>query len=216
MFIKYLWNDPTLYFCWIIAMLFSSCLHEFVHTFVAFKLNEGQALVRRTFTLNPFEIFNKMALFCLVLFGIIWGIPAIRSDMLKSYRKGAVISLAGPLVNLVLAFIFAFLLFVCLQFFMNNMDSRLMSIYTNFLITACRVNCILLVLYMLPIPGLDGWGLLESLFEPIRNMDFKKKTIITFTAILVIWATPISAVFYTISEKIFTLINTPFMKCLNV
>ena len=98
-------------------MLFSSCLHEFIHTRVTLLAREAQALIRPTFTLNPLEIYDKVALVCLAVFGIIWGISPIRTDMLKSYRRGALISIAGPLLNLALAFFFAFLIFLSRHIF---------------------------------------------------------------------------------------------------
>ena len=196
-------------------MLFSSTLHEYVHTLVTYKLREAQALVRGTFTLNPLEIFDKIALICLAIFGIIWGLPPIRTDMLKSYRKGAVIGIAGPILNLFLAFFFAFLTFLCLQFMANTLGHKIFAIYIKFLIIACRVNCLLIVLNLMPIPGLDGWTILESFFAPVRNLDFTKRNIITFTAILLLWATPVANIFFGIQEIIFRLVNHPFVKCLS-
>ena len=215
LFIQNLWQDTSLYFCWLIAMLFSSCLHEYIHTKVTLRMNESQALIRGTFTLNPLEIYDKLALFCLAIFGIIWGIPPVRTDMLKSYRRGAVISAAGPLLNFALAFGFAFLIFICLQFMINSMGRQIFDIYIKFLIVGCRVNCLLIVLNLLPIPGLDGWGILEAFFEPARNLDFTKRNIITFTAILLLWATPVANIFYRLTEIIFYIVNLPFVKCLS-
>ena len=215
LFIQYLWDDPSQYFCWILAMLFSFTLHEYVHTKVTYKLREAQALVRGTFTLNPLEIYDKIALICLAIFGIIWGLPPIRTDMLKSYRKGAVIGIAGPILNAFLAFVFAFLTFLCLQFMTNALGHKIFAIYIKFLIIACRVNCLLIVLNLMPIPGLDGWTILESFFAPVRNLDFTKRNIITFTAILLLWATPVANIFFSIQEIIFHLVNQPFVKCLS-
>ena len=198
-----------------LAMLFSSCLHEYIHTRVTFWVREAQALIRPTFTLNPLEIYDKVALVCLAVFGIIWGIPPIRTDMLKSYRRGALISIAGPLLNLALAFFFAFLIFLCLQFMTNAMGNAIIAIYCKFLVIACRVNCLLVVLNLLPIPGLDSWTILEAFFAPIRNLDFNKRNIITFTAILLLWATPVANVFYRLQEIIFHLVNQPFISCLS-
>lgn len=215
LFIQYLWDDPRLYFCWILAMLFSSTLHEYVHTLVAYKLREAQALVRGTFTLNPLEIFDKIALACLAIFGIIWGLPPIRTDMLKSYRKGAIIGIVGPILNLLLAFFFAFLAFLCLKFMTNSLGHKIIALYINFLFIACHVNCLLIVLNLMPIPGLDGWTILEAFFSPVRNIDFTKRNIITFTAIILLWATPVARILFRLHDIIFYLVNQPFMICLS-
>ncbi|MBR6373618.1 MAG: site-2 protease family protein [Victivallales bacterium] len=215
LFIQFLWEDPSQYFCWILAMMFSSCLHEYVHTLVTYKLREAQALIRATFTLNPLAIYDKVALICLAIFGIIWGYQPIRTDMLKSYRKGAVIGIAGPILNLFLAFVFAFLTFLCLRFMTNALGHAIFAIYIKFLIIACHVNCLLIVLNLMPIPGLDGWTIMEAFFAPVRNIDFAKRNIITFTAIILLWATPVARILYRLHDFIFYIVNQPFMKCLS-
>ena len=216
LFISNLWDDTPYYICWIVAMLFSSCLQEFIQSWVVVKLRETQALIRGVFSLNPLQIYDIPAFICLGIFGVIWGIPIIHTDMLKSYKNGAIIHGSGPAINLIMAFIAAVILFISVKLinWLLPINSYIVIHYFKFVIITCKVNCWLCVLNMMPIPGLDGWGLLEAFIPQFRNMDHNRKNIIIFASLLVLWATPLASLFCMVCELIYQAINYPFIMML--
>ena len=97
----------------IIAMTF----HEFAHAWMATKLGDDTPRLQGRLNLNPLSHTDPVGLLCLILVGFGWGKPVeINSrnfDRKYSLTKAeALVSIAGPLMNFLLAIIFMISLFV--------------------------------------------------------------------------------------------------------
>ena len=137
----------------------SLCLHEFGHAYTAWRFGDRDVELRGYLTLNPAKYASPLlslglpALF-IALGGI--GLPGgavyVRTEYMTP-RQRTLVSLAGPLANLVLA---AILLVATAVLFDNEHPVFWAGLaFLGFLqVTALFLN-------MLPIPGLDGYGALE-------------------------------------------------------
>ena len=99
------------YACLIPVILLSLTLHEWGHAFAAHKCGDDTALNLGRLTLNPFAHLDIIGFFSMLLLGFGWAKPVpVNSRNFRNYKVGeAVVSLAGVLMNLLLAIAFSLL-----------------------------------------------------------------------------------------------------------
>ena len=144
--------------------LVSLCLHEFGHAYTAWRFGDHDVAVRGYLTLNPLKYSNPMLsiglpLLFIALGGI--GLPGgavyVRTDLM-SPRQRTVVSLAGPFANLVLALL---LLAAARTFYDPDR-----AVFWAGVASLGFLQVTALLLNLLPIPGLDGFGALEPHLSP--------------------------------------------------
>ena len=160
-----------------VPLMLGIIVHEVAHGWVAFKKGDNTAYMLGRLTLNPLPHIDPMGLLAFVLTGIsgsfIFGwakpVPVNMRQLRNPLRDMMLISAAGPLSNLVLAFVFGVLLKLLLLFFPLTVWQG-SGVYAFFLLmfqTGIVVNCGLCWLNLLPIPPLDGSKILAG-FLPTR------------------------------------------------
>jgi Zn-dependent protease len=149
--------DITYIIMVIVVILFSMTLHEAMHGFTAFWLGDDTAEREGRLTLNPIKHIDPFLTIGLpVLLAVIGGpifggakpVPFNPARLKYDEWGAALVALAGPLTNFVIAFLF----FVSLTVF-NLSTSTLAG---QFLMIGVYVNLGFFVFNMLPIPPLDG------------------------------------------------------------
>ena len=143
-------------------------IHEFAHAFAAFQLGDGTARLMGRLTIDPRAHFDPTGalLLAVSLFafggGIGWAKPTPYNPMnLRGGRWGeAIVSAAGPISNLILALAAAIPLRYIIA---TNMDVPLLA-GTLFLFV--RINLLLMVFNLIPIPPLDGSKVLFAFLDP--------------------------------------------------
>src|SRR3989344_2461186 len=143
----------------LIVLLFSAILHEVAHGYVAERLGDPTERLLGRLTLDPRRHIDPFMTILLPLMLILGGSPVILGGAkpvpvdpfnLKDGRKDiALVSLAGPATNILLAII-ATLLFRLTLVTVGN--SPLLELF--FIVV--RMNLILAIFNLLPIPPLDG------------------------------------------------------------
>ena len=93
----------------VMAALVALTIHEFAHGYVAYKLGDDTAKSLGRLSLNPVKHLDPLGAMCMVLFHFGWAKPVpVNSRNFKNHKRGIILtSLAGPVSNLILAFIFA-------------------------------------------------------------------------------------------------------------
>lgn len=164
----------------IIAILTALTVHEWAHAYVADRLGDPTPRHEGRLTLNPVAHLDPIGtvMFLLVSFG--WGKPVpINPRYFKNIRRdSALVALAGPLSNLILAFVCFFLLMVVApQILHVSSSEELMTIGfgAKFQAFAAKVlaNCLfinlgLMAFNLLPIAPLDGSKIVQA-FIPLRH-----------------------------------------------
>ena len=142
---------------WIVSL----CLHEFGHAYFAYRSGDRSVAGKGYLTLNPLKYTDVALSFVLpVLFLLLGGIGLpggavyIDRGAIRGRLRHSLISAAGPLANLV----FAIVLGVILTNLATTLDHALFWSGLAFLaflqVTAAVLN-------LLPVPGLDGFGIVE-------------------------------------------------------
>lgn len=149
--ITYLFENPLLFFVLLISLVISITIHEFFHAFAAFKLGDSTPKLQGRVTLNPVSHVDPLGLAALIFFGFGWGRP-VEYDIynLRSPKRDVLlISIVGPLSNLVLAF----LCFLVIKFFGDF----------GFLQVLLQLNLVLFVFNLIPVFPLDGFNVVRGL-----------------------------------------------------
>jgi Zn-dependent protease len=155
----------------IVVLLFAVSFHESAHGYVAMKCGDNTARDLGRITMNPLKhldpigslLFPAMLAFSgLPVFGWARPVPVSLRGVPNPRRANLLVSAAGPLSNLLLAVVFgaAFELIKG-----SEVASKASPLYALTLIFALSVlvNVSLAIFNLLPIPPLDGFGVVESL-----------------------------------------------------
>lgn len=137
----------------IFPLFISVAFHEWAHGYVAYKFGDPTPMLQGRLTLNPFAHLDPVGTLMLFIIGIGWAKPIMLNPLnYPDKTKQMLVALAGPACNFLLAIIFTFIL-VLFQLFGN---SALLDAITASIYIIIRINLILAIFNLIPIPPLDG------------------------------------------------------------
>ena len=159
-------DDPIAFLLLAAALVFALALHEYAHALAADLQGDRMPRAMGRLTLNPLRHLDPMGTILIAIAGFGWAKPVqFRPAALASKRFGAaIVALAGPFMNLLLATVGAFLLFRLVEG-----GSGFDSPFVEFLDRFVYINALLAVFNMIPIPPLDGSRLLTIFLPPRRQ-----------------------------------------------
>lgn len=145
-----------------ITLMVAFTVHEFAHAYVAYKFGDPTAKNQGRITLNPFKHLDPIGTILIFIAGFGWArpVPVNRFFFKKPRLAGVLVSVAGPLSNLVMA---------CLGFIIwyslvgLGFGSQLPTGVQSFLDIFIQLNMILFVFNLLPFPPLDGYRIIADL-----------------------------------------------------
>ncbi|MEA2460631.1 MAG: hypothetical protein QOH90_808, partial [Actinomycetota bacterium] len=161
-------DDPLAFLLLAAALIGAIALHEYAHALAADLQGDRMPRAMGRLTLNPARHLDPMGTVLIFLAGFGWGKPVeFRLQALSSKRFGAaIVALAGPLMNVLLATAAVILLRVFFaDYFFHGFLVRPAGTLLHFLILFLRINLLLGIFNLLPIPPLDGSRLL-TIFLP--------------------------------------------------
>lgn len=177
--------DPLLFLVLSTALVFSLSFHELAHAFVAYKLGDPTAKMQGRLTLNPLAHLDPWGTFLLLFAGFGWAkpVPVNFENLNKPKRDMTLVSLAGPLANLFLATISAFVLKSIQGFtqdFLQNSSGStlpngfLSAFLVNFLFFLAFYNVSLCIFNLLPFHPLDGFKVVLGILPRDLALQWSK------------------------------------------
>lgn len=142
-------------------------IHEFAHGYTAVKLGDDTPRWQGRLTLNPFAHIDYMGSLFILLFGFGWAKPVgVNARNFKSPKRDmAITAFAGPLSNIIMAFIFMLIVYLLDAL---NMTGGAWFYLAMFCLFVVQINVSLAVFNLIPIPPLDGSRILTA-FLPDRT-----------------------------------------------
>lgn len=173
----------------VVVLLFSIIIHEVAHGYVALRNGDPTAKIMGRLTLNPVPHIDPVGSILLpgllllshagILFG--WAKPVPVNPLnYRNYRQGEIaVSAAGPLSNLALAAVFAFLL----RSELGGVGLQTLAYY------GVSINIFLALFNLIPIPPLDGSHILAMLLPPNLLRLYRHLDQVGFILILILFYT---------------------------
>lgn len=177
------------------GVLIAITFHEYAHGLAAYKLGDNTAKDEGRLSLNPLAHLDPIGTLMLVFAGFGWGKPVHvdpRNYTRKiSMEKGeAIVSLAGPLMNIILAFIFTLIYCAIYKFAgAGLLHSTMGSVLMLMIFYTISINVGLGVFNLIPLPPLDGSKIIMP-FLPYKAKEwFVNNEQIFYLVFVVLWIT---------------------------
>ena len=161
-----------------LPLLFAITLHEAAHGWIASKFGDQTAMMMGRVSLNPAKHIDPLGtviipMTMLILGGFIFGwakpVPVTWQNLRNPKRDMAFVAIAGPAANFLMAIFWAMIAKICMLT-LGGATNEILKTTMTFLYLAANfgitINCVLLVLNLLPIPPLDGSRVVSSVLPP--------------------------------------------------
>lgn len=182
------------------GVLIAITFHEYAHGLAAYKLGDNTAKDEGRLSLNPLAHLDPIGTLMLVFAGFGWGKPVhvdSRNYTRKiSMEKGeAIVSLAGPLMNIILAFIFTLIYCAIYKFAgAGFLHSTMGSVLMLMIFYTISINVGLGVFNLIPLPPLDGSKIIMP-FLPYKAKEwFVNNEQIFYLVFVVLWITGLAGI----------------------
>ena len=189
-------------------------LHEFAHAFIAVKLGDDTPRLSGRLTINPMAHISPMGALMIFLFGFGYAKPVpVRMRHFKNPKRDmAIVALAGPLCNILQAFVYMILFCAITNINTTNMGIVYIAFFFYY---AAQVNVSLGVFNLLPIPPLDGSRLATALLPAkyyYKVMQYERQiTIALFILIITgVLTAPLSIISDLLFNFLYGITQLPF------
>ncbi len=172
-------SDAIINFLMLIPIvLISLSFHELAHGYVAYLCGDKTARNFGRLTMNPLKHLDPIGALMMLLVGFGWARPVpINTRNFKNFKRDLfLVSLAGPLSNLLLSFVAVIFLSVFVKIIGINilLYSKLQLLIISFLYMFIVLNVGLAVFNLIPLPPLDGSRLISVLLPPKMAIAYNK------------------------------------------
>jgi Zn-dependent protease len=142
------------------AFVIALSFHEAAHAWMANRMGDPTAKNLGRLTLDPTKHIDLVGIISFLIIGFGWAKPVPTNPRnYYNYKKANIlVALAGVTTNLILSFVFYFVLFIVMNVF--GVTSQIIITILYYIV---MMNIVLCVFNLIPIPPLDGHHLISGL-----------------------------------------------------
>jgi Zn-dependent protease len=154
------------------ALLIAIPVHELGHAAAAYLLGDRSVRYFGYFTLNPRRFIDPIGVIAVFIALVGWGkkVP-VQPNRISTTRQRILYELGGPAANLIAALVFGLLFRLLYAVGFTPSVTSLGGVVIFAVFAIWFLNVSIFAFQLLPVPGLDGWGIVEALFRS-RNPRF--------------------------------------------
>ena len=163
-----------------VCAMIALTVHEYCHGYIAYKLGDPTAKSLGRLSLNPLKHLDLIGAICMVLFHFGWAkpVPINPRYFKKPKRDFALVAIAGPLINLILAFLSMGLYLLFLVMYtkgaVEGFSATLTYTSAMFFYYFHLINLGFAIFNLIPIPPLDGSRILNVILPPRMYFSIMK------------------------------------------
>lgn len=177
------------------GVIIAISFHEFAHAFAADKLGDDTPRMQGRLNLNPLSHIDPIGIIMLIFVHIGWGKPVQINprnfDRKYTMDRGeAIVSIAGPLMNFILAIVFSIIYFAIMKFtpvtFQLSQTGAIIEVIVR---ATVIVNIGLGVFNLIPLPPLDGSKIFRNMLPYNAKAWIDRNERWFYIIFLLIWIT---------------------------
>ncbi len=155
------------------AIIIGLSFHEFAHGMVSHLLGDPTPKLQGRLTINPLAHIDPFGFLALMIAGFGWGVPVQIDPRYYKHRRRdeLLVSLAGVTMNLLLAIAFTFVMKILITTNASWLLGSVGSVVFEMILYIISINLVLMVFNLIPVPPLDGFGIVTELFN-LRKYDW--------------------------------------------
>ena len=148
------------------ALLIAIPVHEMGHAAAAYLQGDRSVRYFGYFTLNPRRFIDPIGVIAVFVALVGWGrkVP-VQPNRISTVRQLLVHALGGPVANLVVALVLGLVLRTLIGAGLRPSLTLSSGLVAYLIYAVWFLNLSLFAFHLLPIPGLDGWDILEIIFR---------------------------------------------------
>jgi len=164
-------QNPLLFVVIAVSLLLSITIHEFSHAYAASKLGDPTAKDLGRLSLNPLAHLDPLGTVTLLLVGFGWGkaVPVNYYNLKNPRRDAALISLAGPASNFIMAAALTILIKI-IGLIVSSHDAYdiapMLSLISRIIYSVILYNLVLGIFNLIPVEPLDGFKIVNGILPP--------------------------------------------------
>jgi Zn-dependent protease len=154
------------------ALLIAIPVHEIGHAVAAYVLGDRSVRYFGYLSLNPRRFLEPLGVIAVFVALVGWGrrVP-VQPNRISTTGQRVIHELGGPAANLIVAVVLGFLWRLLSAAGLGSSFELSPSLLGAALYAIVFLNLSIFAFQLLPIPGLDGWGVIEAIFRN-RNPRF--------------------------------------------
>lgn len=186
--------DPKTFLFLTPPLLLALTVHEFSHGLVAYVLGDPTPKAADRLTLNPIkhlDFFGTLTLFITQAIGWAKPVPINPNYFKNPWRDMALVSIAGPFSNIILAFLFGFFFNIFNSLNLNFQSFAISEPLSLMCYLGVKINIGLGIFNLLPIPPLDGSKIIVKFLPLSLRISYLRLEIFGFFIIIILAITGI-------------------------